>query len=191
MTDERKQDTDSDRQTPTPHRDDPGQIDRRSFFRGAAVLAVGGLSAPAALAQIAARARPPREPPRRERATRSPDRPRTALGRARPRQLGAGTAGVDHNVVIVGGGQSGSRLAYGLRRKGIGGVEVIDRAEPGQAGIWRNDRADAPAAHAENHAGTRGRQRRAELPRLVRNLERPRGVRRSRIEFRVSFGPTI
>jgi cation diffusion facilitator CzcD-associated flavoprotein CzcO len=46
-------------------------------------------------------------------------------------------AGVDHNVVIVGGGQSGVAIAYGLRRKGVGRVEVIDQAEAGQAGIWR------------------------------------------------------
>ncbi len=46
--------------------------------------------------------------------------------------------GVDHNVVIVGGGQSGLSIAYGLKRKGVGRVEVIDRAEPGGAGIWRN-----------------------------------------------------
>jgi FAD-dependent urate hydroxylase len=46
--------------------------------------------------------------------------------------------GVDHNVLIVGGGQSGLAIAYGLRRKGVGRVTVIDRCEPGQAGIWRN-----------------------------------------------------
>ncbi|MES1262744.1 MAG: NAD(P)/FAD-dependent oxidoreductase, partial [Peristeroidobacter soli] len=45
--------------------------------------------------------------------------------------------GIDHNVVIVGGGQSGVAIAYGLRRKGVGRVDVIDQAEPGQAGIWR------------------------------------------------------
>ena len=45
--------------------------------------------------------------------------------------------GVDHNVVIVGGGQSGLGIAHGLRRKGIGRVTIIDRCEPGQAGIWR------------------------------------------------------
>lgn len=42
------------------------------------------------------------------------------------------------NVVIVGGGQSGLSIAYQLRRKGVGGVEVIDQAAPGQAGIWRS-----------------------------------------------------
>ncbi len=46
-------------------------------------------------------------------------------------------AGADHNVVIVGGGHSGLSIAYALKRKGVGKVDVIDRAEPGQAGIWR------------------------------------------------------
>ncbi len=46
-------------------------------------------------------------------------------------------AGADHNVVIVGAGHSGLSIAYALRRKGVGNVDVIDRAEPGQAGIWR------------------------------------------------------
>ena len=46
--------------------------------------------------------------------------------------------GVDHNVVIVGGGQSGISIAHALGRAGVGRVDVIDRAEPGQAGIWRN-----------------------------------------------------
>lgn len=45
--------------------------------------------------------------------------------------------GVDHNVVIVGGGQNGVGIAYGLQRKGVGAVEVIDSAEEGQTGIWR------------------------------------------------------
>lgn len=47
--------------------------------------------------------------------------------------------GIDHNVAIVGGGQSGCALAYALRRAGIGRVTVIDQA-PGEAaaGIWTN-----------------------------------------------------
>jgi cation diffusion facilitator CzcD-associated flavoprotein CzcO len=40
-------------------------------------------------------------------------------------------------VVIVGGGQSGLAIAYGLKRKGVGRVDVIDQSDPGQAGIWR------------------------------------------------------
>src|SRR5262245_41653576 len=46
--------------------------------------------------------------------------------------------GADHNVVIVGAGQSGLTIAHGLRRKGVGRVTVIDGCQPGQAGIWRN-----------------------------------------------------
>jgi cation diffusion facilitator CzcD-associated flavoprotein CzcO len=47
--------------------------------------------------------------------------------------------GVDHNVLIVGGGQSGCALAYALRRAGIGKVSVIDQAaDEGAAGIWTN-----------------------------------------------------
>jgi cation diffusion facilitator CzcD-associated flavoprotein CzcO len=142
MTDERQQKTKSDPETLTPlDRDAPGRIDRRSFFRGAAMLTVGGLSAPAALAQAPA--------PRSE--------PAAATGRAvaggeldaqtsrtlrwagrDPADWVRARAGIDHNVVIVGGGQSGVAIAYGLKRKGVGRVDVIDQAEPGNAGIWRS-----------------------------------------------------
>jgi cation diffusion facilitator CzcD-associated flavoprotein CzcO len=45
--------------------------------------------------------------------------------------------GVDHNVLIVGSGQSGSALAFALQRAGIGGVSVIDAAGgASQAGVW-------------------------------------------------------
>lgn len=115
-----------------------GRLDRRSFFRGATLL--GGLGAAGLL--------PPLEPPR-------------ALASEPPQGLGATEAlaaqtqrilrwtgpvpaswvrpraGVDHNVVVVGAGQTGLSIAYGLRRKGIGRVQVIDQADPGQAGIWR------------------------------------------------------
>lgn len=48
-------------------------------------------------------------------------------------------SGIDHNVLIVGGGHTGVALAYGLRRAGIGRVTVIDQADgPETAGIWRN-----------------------------------------------------
>jgi cation diffusion facilitator CzcD-associated flavoprotein CzcO len=47
--------------------------------------------------------------------------------------------GIDHNVVIVGGGQSGSAFAFALRRAGIGKVSVIDAAEDEErAGVWLN-----------------------------------------------------
>src|ERR1700749_249929 len=38
-------------------------------------------------------------------------------------------SGIDHNVMLVGGGQTGCALAYALRRAGIGKVSVIDAAE--------------------------------------------------------------
>jgi cation diffusion facilitator CzcD-associated flavoprotein CzcO len=44
---------------------------------------------------------------------------------------------IDHNVTIVGGGQTGSALCFALRRAGIGRVSVIDAAEDEErAGIW-------------------------------------------------------
>ncbi|MBB3810449.1 NAD(P)-binding domain-containing protein [Pseudochelatococcus contaminans] len=45
--------------------------------------------------------------------------------------------GVDHNVLIVGGGQSGLSLAFALARAGIGKVSVVDAHAKGQAGIWK------------------------------------------------------
>jgi cation diffusion facilitator CzcD-associated flavoprotein CzcO len=45
--------------------------------------------------------------------------------------------GIDHNVVIVGGGQSGVAFAFALRRAGIGEVAVIDAApDETKAGVW-------------------------------------------------------
>jgi cation diffusion facilitator CzcD-associated flavoprotein CzcO len=45
--------------------------------------------------------------------------------------------GIDHNVVVIGGGQSGSAFAFALRRVGIGKVSVIDVAPDGaKAGVW-------------------------------------------------------
>ncbi|RMX05859.1 NAD(P)/FAD-dependent oxidoreductase [Corticibacter populi] len=48
------------------------------------------------------------------------------------------TPGVDHDVVILGGGQTGVAIAYGLRRQGVNNTLVIDQAQPGEAGIWTN-----------------------------------------------------
>ncbi|HUN39924.1 MAG TPA: FAD/NAD(P)-binding protein [Acetobacteraceae bacterium] len=46
-------------------------------------------------------------------------------------------AGIDHNVAIVGGGQTGCAIAFALRRAGIGRVTVIDAAaRESRAGIW-------------------------------------------------------
>ncbi|MFM0131514.1 SidA/IucD/PvdA family monooxygenase [Paraburkholderia sediminicola] len=47
--------------------------------------------------------------------------------------------GIDHNVVVVGGGQTGAAFAFALRRAGIGQVSVIDAAaDEGQLGVWLN-----------------------------------------------------
>ncbi|MFM0263611.1 SidA/IucD/PvdA family monooxygenase [Paraburkholderia sediminicola] len=47
--------------------------------------------------------------------------------------------GIDHNVVVVGGGQTGATFAFALRRAGIGQVSVIDAAaDEGQSGVWLN-----------------------------------------------------
>ena len=45
--------------------------------------------------------------------------------------------GIDHNVVVVGAGQSGLAIAFGLRRAGIGAVSLVEAAPRGGEGIWR------------------------------------------------------
>ena len=114
-------------------------MDRRSFFLGSGVAAgtvwTGALTAQ--LIPTRARGAEARNPTNAEvlnaqtqRALRWAGRMPADWVRARP--------GVDHNVMIVGGGQTGISIAYALRRKGIGRVTVIDRCGPGEAGIWRN-----------------------------------------------------
>jgi cation diffusion facilitator CzcD-associated flavoprotein CzcO len=45
--------------------------------------------------------------------------------------------GIEHNVVVIGGGQSGSAFAFALRRAGIGKVSVIEAApDSAKAGVW-------------------------------------------------------
>jgi len=111
----------------------PGQLDRRKFFHGLGLLTVGSLSATTTGAQPSdaetADAAGALEL-QTSRAQRWAGRDRSNW--VRPRD------GVDHNVVIVGGGQSGIAIAYGLKRRGVGQVEVIDQAAPGQTGIWRS-----------------------------------------------------
>jgi cation diffusion facilitator CzcD-associated flavoprotein CzcO len=56
-----------------------------------------------------------------------------------PERIGPDGRPFDHNVAIVGGGQSGCAFAFGLRRAGIGRVSVIDMAAgEDAAGVWRN-----------------------------------------------------
>ena len=48
-------------------------------------------------------------------------------------------AGIDHNVAVIGGGQSGSAFAFALSRAGIGKVTVIDAAnDAASSGPWLN-----------------------------------------------------
>ena len=130
-----------DQRTPIPEscQAPNSKIDRRGFFRGGAMLTISGLSATAGLAQTngprdsATEAEPADASEQLEAQTQ---RARRWAGRD-PADWVRARTGVDHNVVIVGGGQSGTAIAYGLKRKGVGHVEVIDQAEPGQAGIWR------------------------------------------------------
>jgi cation diffusion facilitator CzcD-associated flavoprotein CzcO len=52
-------------------------------------------------------------------------------------RLGPDGKPINHNVVIVGAGQSGCAFAFALRRAGIGKVSLIDAApDETQAGIW-------------------------------------------------------
>jgi len=140
MTDEHEPTRDADPETPAPQDRQPGHIDRRRFFRGAALLAVGGLSAPTADAQVGAPAGASAAAPKSFDASAQLEAQTNRVLRwagRDPADWVRARAGGDHNVVIVGGGQSGVAIAYGLKRKGVGRVDVIDQAEAGQAGIWR------------------------------------------------------
>ena len=56
-----------------------------------------------------------------------------------PRNWVLDRPGIDHNVVLVGGGQTGCAFAWALRRAGIGKVSVIDAApDEVHAGVWLN-----------------------------------------------------
>ena len=134
MTRKHKRTPDTDPQISTAQNHDAlPLIDRRKFFGTAAALTVGGLGATTAKAQPGG-AETADAAGALELQTRRAQRwaGRGSTNWVRPR------ADVDHDVVIVGGGQSGIAIAYGLRRKGVTQVEVIDQAAPGQAGIWRS-----------------------------------------------------
>jgi len=54
-----------------------------------------------------------------------------------PRNWVPDRSGIDHNVAIIGGGQTGCALAFALRRAGVGKVTILDAAaDEDQAGIW-------------------------------------------------------
>src|SRR6266571_24119 len=56
-----------------------------------------------------------------------------------PQRPGPDGRPIDHNVLVVGGGQSGCAFAFALRRAGIGRVAVMDRAgSEAAAGVWLN-----------------------------------------------------
>ncbi len=140
MTEKRNQTSESDRQTPLPEAHEvPNRIDRRGFVRGAAMLTVGGLSTGTGLAQTSSSVGPAAdcEPPDAAEQLEAQTQRAQRWGGRDPADWVRPRSGVDHAVVIVGGGQSGLAIAYGLKRKGVGSVEVIDRTEPGRTGIWR------------------------------------------------------
>jgi FAD-dependent urate hydroxylase len=117
------------------------KVNRRTFFWGATALGLGSLAAPAAAAQTAAPATQAAGSVARgdaERALAEQTSRALRWAGAAPADWVRPRAGVDHNVVIVGGGQSGLAIAYALKRKGVGRVDVVDQSDPGQAGIWRS-----------------------------------------------------
>jgi cation diffusion facilitator CzcD-associated flavoprotein CzcO len=115
-------------------RDSPQKVNRRLFFIG------GGLGAVALAAPLIARSAPAANALSADATDRLASQTKRNLRWAgkNPADWVKPRNGVDHNVVIVGGGQTGLGIAYGLRRKGVGRVDIIDRSDPGQAGIWRN-----------------------------------------------------
>jgi cation diffusion facilitator CzcD-associated flavoprotein CzcO len=104
----------------------PQMVNRRAFFLG------GGLGAVALVTPLIARSAPAADTLDSQTNRNLRWAGKNPADWVKPRD------GVDHNVVIVGGGQTGLGIAYGLRRKGVGRVDIIDRSNPGQAGIWRN-----------------------------------------------------
>ena len=113
-------------------------VGRRGFFRDVASFGIGSLAAPGLLAQNAVPAgQAPGAAPADAALANQTARTMRWAGNA-PADWVRPRAGVDHNVVIVGGGQSGLAIAYALKRKGVGRVDVVDQSDPGQAGIWRS-----------------------------------------------------
>ena len=83
-------------------------------------------------------------------------------------------AGIDHNVAIIGGGQTGCALAFALRRAGVGKVTILEAAPDEQrAGIWLNaarmNLLRTPKTLPGPELGIPGVQ----LPGMVRGAPRP------------------
>jgi hypothetical protein len=141
MTDEHDETKSADRDaSQTTERLNPARLDRRRLLGGAAMLTVGGFGAPAALAQVGA---PSGADDGANASAQLDAQTRRTMRWAGPAPADwvRPRAGADHNVVIVGGGQSGVAIGYGLKRKGVGGVAIIDQADPGRPASGATSRA--------------------------------------------------
>lgn len=121
---------------------EPGRIDRRNMFRGAAALGslgAAGLLVPAGpFRAFAAEPAPASTATAEASQTLANEAQRILRWNApAPAEWITSRADADHDVVIVGAGQSGVSISYWLGRRGIGRILTIDQADPGQAGIWR------------------------------------------------------
>ncbi|MCE7797227.1 FAD-dependent oxidoreductase [Sphingobium sufflavum] len=123
---------------------EPGQMNRRGVFRGAAMLGgvgAAGLFTPSGPFRALA-AEPVQTPgainPGATTALAEEAKSIVRWTGTTPPEWVVPRGETDHDVVVVGAGHSGVSISYWLRRRGIGRVLTIDQAEPGQAGIWRN-----------------------------------------------------
>ncbi|MGV1831993.1 SidA/IucD/PvdA family monooxygenase [Agrobacterium vitis] len=72
-----------------------------------------------------------------ERLNQLSEQVRRAIAQLEPVRLDwVAPAGTDIDVAVIGGGQSGVAIAFGLRRAGIRRVQVFDAATPETAGVW-------------------------------------------------------
>ncbi|NTZ64070.1 NAD(P)/FAD-dependent oxidoreductase [Agrobacterium tumefaciens] len=73
----------------------------------------------------------------RERLNQLSEKARRAIAQLEPVALDwVAPAGTDIDVAVIGGGQSGVAIAFGLRRAGIRRVQVFDGATQETAGVW-------------------------------------------------------